>query len=224
MIIKKDNSKDSLISKISKYLEEHPEKASTSTKLSPTYIIKCERQAFYKLKGVPQETSRDFKSRLIAMGGNSIHKKFEDLFRNMGILVDSEKLIFHSTYPFLGFVDAIIKIDDETYIVEIKSINKEGFGKLNKPHEEHVLQVKMYMLIMNIKKAIIFYENKDSQDLKEFRVDLNPEFESWFNEKMNRILAYYKENKIPARICATEVDGKYQWCPYAKYCFQDINE
>jgi hypothetical protein len=222
MIIKKNDGL--LISKIAKYLDEHPEKVSTSTKLSPTYIIKCERQAVYKLKGVPQETSRDFKSRLIVLEGDSVHKKYVDLFREMGILVDSEKFISHPNFPFLGFVDAIVKIDDVPYIVEIKSINKEGFGRLNKPYEEHVLQVKMYMLILKIDKSIIFYENKDTQDLKEFYVELNSEFESWFNEKMNRILNYFKENKVPPRICVTEMDGRYQWCPYVKYCFQDNNK
>jgi hypothetical protein len=219
MIIKKNDGL--LISKIAEYLDTHPEKASTSTKLSPTYVIKCERQAVYKLKGVPQETSKDFKSRLIALEGDSIHKKFVNLFKEMGILVDSEKIIFHPNFPFLGFVDAIIKINDVLYVVEIKSINREGFGKLNKPHEEHILQAKMYMLILKIDKAIIFYENKDTQDLKEFYVELNSEFENWFNEKMNRILNYFNKNEIPARICATEVDGRYQWCPYVKYCFQD---
>lgn len=221
MIIKKSNS--ILSSLIDNYLEKNPDVVSSSTKLSPTYIIGCERQCIYKLRGCPQKQRRSAKSSRIALNGDYMHKRYFELFEKMGILKEKEKFISHPTFPFIGFVDAIISINNSLYLIELKSISHDNFGKLKKPLEEHLMQVKLYLMLLrgNISKGIILYEDKNTQDLKEFLVEYDSQIEDWFNQKFSRLLTFFNAGNLPERICFNIQDGINRWCPYVDECFKE---
>jgi len=73
-----------------------------------------------------------------------------------------EEKIFH------GRADAIVSIDNEPYVLEIKSMNSYAFKRLEEPDKAHLKQIQLYMHYFNIDKGIILVENKDNQELKEF--------------------------------------------------------
>lgn len=69
---------------------------------------------------------------------------------------------------FFGYID--IDHDHEDMIIDFKTMNSFQFKKLEEALTKHVIQISIYMYITGIKCAKLIYENKDSQDIKEFLV------------------------------------------------------
>lgn len=225
MILKKERPTQVLVAKIEEFLKNQPPYQSKSNKVSPTYLLACLRQCFYKMKGLPQKEKQDARSIRIAENGNYMHKRYFDFFEKMGILKEKEKFVSHPTYPFLGYIDAIITLDGKDYLVELKSISHDSFSKLTKPLEEHQMQLKMYlMLLKEISEGILLYEDKNTQEIKEFHVIYDKAIEEWFTNRMDTLLDYFNRNEEPPRICLNYTDGVYKWCPYVDICFKEGKE
>lgn len=61
------------------------------------------------------------------------------------------------------------------YILELKSINPFGFGKLATPQDGHVEQVHCYMAGLGVLDTIVLYENKGDQAVRAFHVPFDLE-------------------------------------------------
>lgn len=76
----------------------------------------------------------------------------------------------------------------------------------------------LYKLKKPITQTVILYENKDTQEFKEFIVDYDEEFMEGNILKRFRMANKHWEKKIiPRRECANKNQGK--WCPYLDTCF-----
>lgn len=81
-----------------------------------------------------------------------------------------------------GTADAVIEVlpDGLITLIDFKSINSNGFSKIEtRAKEEHIWQALGYayyfakMDLCYIDQAMIIYENKDNQELKEIMVDID---------------------------------------------------
>lgn len=117
----------------------------------------------------------------------------------------------------VGTLDGITSEDE---IAEFKSINMNGFSQIKKfgPKRDHVYQVHAYMLLTGMRIARIVYENKNTQDLKEFYVEADDDTLLSVEMELDD-LAHATEAKelLPMlEKCVTE--GVDKWCPYRKIC------
>jgi hypothetical protein len=76
----------------------------------------------------------------------------------------------------------------------------------------------LYDVVKPITKAIILYECKDTQEMKEFPITFS-------NEVMQPVLDKYKINNeawktktLPCRECKNKSEGR--WCSYVNHCFE----
>lgn len=91
-----------------------------------------------------------------------------------------------------GSPDALIQNPENglDYVFELKSIKQEQFNKLIHPLIEHEYQAYVYMYMTGIPRAIILYENKNNQELKEFIVTRNGQMMERVLEKIRTIQKY----------------------------------
>ena len=82
-------------------------------------------------------------------------------------------------YNFEGHCDAVVDLRGTPYfaekrvnlfIVDLKTMKDEMYADLEKSKSEHVVQVHIYMWLLDIPGAVVVYENKDNQELKEMFV------------------------------------------------------
>jgi hypothetical protein len=59
------------------------------------------------------------------------------------------------------------------HVVEFKTMNPFGYGRLTEPKEAHQLQVTAYMAATSIPRAIVLYENKGDQAVRAFAVEFD---------------------------------------------------
>jgi CRISPR/Cas system-associated exonuclease Cas4 (RecB family) len=107
-------------------------------------------------------------------------------FKEMGILVDVDVDAEDEQLEIKGAADALVEIAGHERVVEIKSINKKGFSSLRKPKRPHLFQLNAYMYCLGINQGIVVYENKDSQELREFNVGLDPGIVAEFTRKIKQ--------------------------------------
>jgi len=113
--------------------------------------------------------------------------------------------------------DGIVTIDNEPYVIELKSINSVGFRKLEKPKKEHIKQLQLYLHYFKIPKGIFIYENKDTQELKEFIIEYDQKLaESIISDFAT--LKHFISNDIVPPIPFGLEDWECAYCDYAEEC------
>ena len=77
----------------------------------------------------------------------------------------------------------------------------------------------MYLYFFNIKKGIVLYENKNTQELKEFVVEYDEKTVRDVLEKFEILRAQIKNNIIPS---VSDVNTwRCTYCPYRAICHRD---
>lgn len=188
---------------IDKFYSEQ-QKSKEQTHFYITDAGKCPRQIFFKFKNAPR-AKMDPRILRIFERGEHLHRNIFNILYRLKIGVTTEVSI-PSQEIISGRADAIICLDSQNYVLDIKSINSMVFKNLFEPKIENVYQLQLYLHYFNINKGILFYIDKDRQDIKEFLVNYNPQmaeelvagFES-LKEKIDtdvvpEVLADYPEN------------------------------
>src|SRR3989338_1179287 len=149
------------------YLEN--QKNKEQTRFYITDAGKCSRAVFFRFKNAPREPVQARIMRIFEHGEN-IHRNIFNILYRLRLGVTTE-IPIPSQEIISGRADAILCINNENYVLDIKSMNSMIFRNLAQPKEENVYQIQLYMHYFDIKKGILLYIDKDQQEIKEFFVE-----------------------------------------------------
>ncbi len=169
----------------------------------------CPRYWFYMFEGVTygEEYVDDTSAQSLATmeNGTYTHDRLQSLLKTAGIVVDLEREINLTDPPIRGFVDAILEIEGDEVIGEIKSAKQEVFQirkTQNKPSLNHMLQLLLYMYVLERRYGVFIYENKNTQELLIIPVIMNDrrkrEIEKLI-EWMRTVRKTWEDKKLPVR-------------------------
>jgi len=146
-------------------------------------------------------------------------------------------------YKIIGHADGIWEDAHGKAVVEIKSVGLgtirwdapklyEGYengdltldglwAKIKRPLTTHRRQVTLYMMCLGIHDAVIIYEWKPSQDVKEFRLKYDPDLIAPILEGADEVLdALESETPPPRHLTATSKScNTCRFCPYKTHCW-----
>ena len=179
----------------------------------------CNRRRIFSALGMPEKDTIDSQLASIFHTGNFLHLKWQMAGLTEGWLVQAEIPVGLEELEIAGTMDGLIY---DNSMFEFKSINANGFRNVmsSGPKSEHVAQVHVYMLMANLDKASILYENKDSQDWREFVINRDDAL----MDKIITDLDYLNEcldvEELPPILdsCAEQVGSVYRHCPYSNVC------
>lgn len=166
------------------------------------------------------------KQKRIFEEGNAIHEKWQRLLIRGGL--GKAKHMDFSMYNdefSIGYTpDGKIRIPDlGKYILEIKSVNTYQFQKLTS-HPTAKKQVNMYMHFEKLRlgkqdfKGIVLCEDKNTQDIKVFVEEYNPDIVAPYIERLEAV-KYYKEQVIKEhKMVGRKCDCKSYLCKRALAC------
>jgi CRISPR/Cas system-associated exonuclease Cas4 (RecB family) len=123
------------------YLDQQKDKDQTHFYI--TDVGKCPRAVFFKFKKVPRE-KMDARILRIFEKGEHIHRNIFNILYRLRIGVTTEVSI-PSQEIISGRADAILCIDNENYVLDIKSMNSMIFRGLKEPKEENIFQLQLYL-------------------------------------------------------------------------------
>jgi CRISPR/Cas system-associated exonuclease Cas4 (RecB family) len=220
--------KEALIEKIkSGYTVKRVDKFQTKKTFAPSTIAyshgECPRYWYLAFEGAMFEDNADAYGGANMTAGTKSHERIQQAMEDAGILKNSEFKITYPDPPIFGYGDVILEWESEDLLGEIKTMPNEGFEyrKLaGKPKAGHLIQLLIYMKVLNKSKAILIYENKNNHELLIFPVELNEYSFKWVENAFDWMRTVRKawENKtLPeknyrsnSKICKT--------CPIRATC------
>ena len=135
----------------------------------------CDRFLYLAYNGLMPALDVKPKLQRIFDTGGSFEERMEKYLEKADMLIAREVVTTFNDPPLSGRIDFIIK--DGTAngaILELKTIKSEGFSKLKSPKPEHLVQVQLYLNTADPESGYLLYENKDTQDLKSFKILRDP--------------------------------------------------
>ncbi len=155
--------------------------------------------------------------------GTLSHNRIQAAMADAGILKDAEFKIISNDPPIFGYGDVILDWEGEELLGEIKTMMNEGFEyrKMNrKPKPGHLVQLLIYMKILQKRKAVLIYENKNNHELLILPVEINDYYKKWVNDAfdwMRTVRKAWVDRTLPektyrsnSKICKN--------CPLANVC------
>ena len=165
------NKEHSLKSVIDQYYSD----SQTSRKKLHFYASemgKCERQMFFGFKDIPKKDLNANTLRLFDLG-NHVHQM---IVNAMLLAKNIEVIAVEANIPpqelIAGRIDAIYRMNDELFILDIKSMNGRAFKYLKEMKEDNALQIQLYLHYLKIKNGVLLYVDKDTLQMKEFIINL----------------------------------------------------
>lgn len=179
---------------------------------------KCGRAIFFKFKNVPRE---EMEARVLRMfdHGDSIHQLImKPLLSLRKVRVVASEVDIPPQELIRGRADAIISDSKDLYVVDIKSMNSMAFRALESPKEDNVTQLQFYLHFFKIKKGILLYVNKDTQELKEFMIDYDPDLVNELLKELHQLKKKIESNSVPGRIPSYPTNWQCKYCQFSEVC------
>ncbi len=196
------------------YLEN--QKNKEQTRFYITDAGKCPRAVFFKFKNAPREPI-DARIMRIFEHGENIHRSIFNILYRLRLGVVTE-IPIPSQEIISGRADAILCMGNENYVLDIKSMNSMIFRKLLAPKEDNVYQIQLYLHFFNIKKGILLYVDKDSQDIKEFFVDYDEVLCKDLLDKFYALKDKVEANTVPEKLPDYPKNWQCNYCAFKSVC------
>ena len=183
----------------------------------------CPRYWYLAFEGTTFEDNADAYGGANMTAGTKSHERIQQAMDDAGILKDAEFKVTWSDPPIFGYGDVILDWGGEDLLGEIKTMPSEGFEyrkASGKPKTGHLIQLLIYMKILNKTKAVLIYENKNNHDLLIIPVEINDYYVRWVNQTfdwMKTVRKAWEDKQLPtknyrsnSKICKT--------CPLRATC------
>ena len=184
---------------------------------------KCPRYWWYMFNGIDTVDDNDAVSIANMAYGTEAHARIQGLFEKAGILVDAERPLENQDPPIFGFMDAMIDVDGEHVVCEIKTTKQEAFmirEAKRTPPGYHLIQILIYMKLTDSTKGFLLYENKNTGELLVLPVYMDDANTKIVDEAFEWMKVVYEQAKheIPQRPF-TRSSPACKYCPLAEVCW-----
>lgn len=200
-------------------------------RISPSGLMGCERQAVFKFLGVKGRRRKDPDQELVYDAGTWIGHKWQAIFLDMEAVlgkkrfrvVSYEQPVQYDDLYISGTLDVLVKIEGVLWLIEIKSINDNGYHwvlREGRPIPSHVYQLISYERARRVKRGLIWYENKNNQQTQAFVVEYRDS--AWLEVRRwsRSVVSQLKRRQLPPM----HPDCKrgniwFERCAYAGLCY-----
>lgn len=136
---------------------------------APSQIGKCLRQRYYARTGATRDSNAvDARTRRIFDNGTKTHERLQQYLAEQGMLLMDEIPVLNEYYNIQGHTDGLLAVSRvEKAILEIKSINSNGFSQLKTAKDEHIQQGLSYVYCVEERRKFLHEHYADLADLED---------------------------------------------------------
>jgi CRISPR/Cas system-associated exonuclease Cas4 (RecB family) len=231
-------------------LKEENEGRRASRSFHASSIGDCGRKMWYGLKAFPQDPVVDHSSwKRDAAAGNAIHDQYQSMLIRAGVVLSADEALAAAgwkredygddvilpkyamelplppnPYRIGGRIDAIVKVEGDHWIMDIKTVKEKDFTAMtpgNFRFKKYMAQLNIYMGFSGIHNALIWLICRNDSKMREFQVFYD---EDWFKatlERISRLKVMVDEFILPP----PEPDFfGCGFCPFTTYCITNEKE
>lgn len=207
---------------------------------SASGLDRCMRQQLLQVLDYPQEEVPNARLANVFFDGNWRHLRWQALFLEMGLVArgkmstdgfaeseDGEWMlevgVTLPSHMLRGTVDSILVLDDEPWIVDIKGANPRTFSGVKadqSPYRAYQMQMLAYMKATGVPRALLFYEDKASQEYHEVRITLADaqQQEAQFEGRVAALRHYWEQQMLPDPLPQAPANPDCRSCPFQIDC------
>lgn len=207
-----------------KRVAKHQQKKSFAPSTIAFSHGECPRYWYLAFDGATFEDNADAYGGANMTAGTKSHERIQEAMGNVdGFLVDSEFKVVYDDPPIFGYGDVMLNWAGKDLLGEIKTMPMEGFEyrkKAGKAKTGHLIQLLIYMKILNKTEAVLIYENKNNHELLIIPVEISDYYIKWVNaafDWMRTVRKAWVDRTLPeknyrsnSKICKT--------CPIQAAC------
>lgn len=148
------HDKNSIIARLDKFLVSNKEESDRAINVnSPSQVGRCKRANYWMRTGEETASTIDARTQRIFDNGTGMHERIQAYLKAEGSLVFDEIPLIDEDLNIQGHTDGLLRMTPYDYsILELKSINSNGFSKLKDAKEEHKLQAMVYLYCMEVRR------------------------------------------------------------------------
>lgn len=205
----------------------------------------CPRKYFIdRREPLPESATTSITMKLILELGHVFHQVVQNIFayshtedfQLLGFFDESGNYIeyeFGKEFPVspTGHADGLIKWRNKYLVMELKTINDNGFGKLTQPKNEHRVQASCYgkrftkmgfpiegiLFIYVHRTDVLDFLNRNSLDYyKFFEISFEEKYADMYEELVQYAVSSDETDVIPLGICRNP--SEMSWCGYRAQC------
>ena len=186
----------------------------------------CERRQVFNHEGVPPKPT-DSDIHMIFHDGHFRHLKWQALMLYAGLIDEVEVSCELEEFNLKGTIDAMATHPERgKHGVEFKGANDRNYKfVLNEgPMEKHLLQIHAYMIATDYRLWSLIYENKNTQEWKEFVIEFDQQIADEVIDSLKRMNTSVQQKVLPPVLSkCLDRKGPFRACPYSHICL-DIPE
>ena len=124
---------------------------------APSQAGVCMRARYYARTDAPRDgASIDARTRRIFDNGTKTHERLQEYLLKQGMLLMDEVPVHNYDYNIQGHTDGVLKLSaSERGILEIKSINSNGFSALKGAKDDHRKQGLVYIFCLEERRKFL---------------------------------------------------------------------
>jgi CRISPR/Cas system-associated exonuclease Cas4 (RecB family) len=178
----------------------------------------CGRAIFFNFKGIPKKKLDPRMSRIFATGDTFHNNIFSLMYSILSIKIIGTEIRMPKNDLFSGRADAIVLIDKKLYLMDVKSMNSFIFKKMENAQPENIQQVQLYLHFFNIEKGILFYIDKDRQEIKEFIITYDPLQVHFLLQGFKKLKDMIDKGEVPPQLWDYPKGWQCNYCRYQEKC------
>lgn len=165
----------------------------------------CPRYWYLAFNGCEMTDTVDAMGMANMMNGSAAHERIQKMFEETGTLVSAEVEVKMANPPIRGFIDLMIRWNDEIVIGEVKTAKQESFlfrQNSMKPTANHLIQLLIYLKATGKRRGFFFYENKNTQEYLIIPVELTESNEKIIEDVfgwLREVYQTYENETLPER-------------------------
>ena len=205
-------------------VDKHQQKKSFAPSTIAFSHGECPRYWYLAFDGTTFTDNADAYGGANMTAGTKAHERIQEAMGNVpDFLVDSEFKVISEDPPIFGYGDVILNWEGKELLGEIKTMPMEAFEyrkAAGKPAKYHLIQLLIYMKILNKTEAVLIYENKNNHELLIIPVEISDYYIRWVNQAfdwMRTVRKAWVDRTLPeknyrsnSKICKT--------CPIRATC------
>ena len=188
--------------------------------ISASSLGSCRRRQIFGFLGWFQLPPTG-KTAAIFHNGTFMHIRWQMAGLTEGWMAQAEVPVGDNALDMSGTMDGVAY---DGSIVELKSCNSNAFRRVNTfgVNEEHVFQVGTYGVATGRDKAVVIYEDKDTQEYREFVVPIDDSLTHAVRKISEKVWGYIERKELPEplALCEEKTGYRYNSCPYRDRCLK----
>lgn len=113
----------------------------------------------------------------------------------------------------------VANLPQNSIVIDMKTINHDQFKRLSgSPHPEYIIQLTIYIFLLDCEYGLLIYENKNNSDMAAFKVERDDDIMNAVKKQVEKMNEMVDSRLLPPPRPTSKSDYECKYCEFAPLC------